>query len=65
MAVVLLLSTDGGRVPTGALVVHINVRVPSPVAVQVNSALLPLSITIFCGGRVMAGGPTGEHREQN
>ena len=62
MAAVLLFS-DGGRVPTG--VVHMNVRVPSPVAVQVNSVLLPLSTAIFCGGRVMAGGPTGEHREQN
>ena len=58
-----VFSTDDGRVPTGALVVHMNVRVPSPVAVQVNSALLPLSTTTFCGGTVMTGGPTGKHRE--
>ena len=60
-----VFSTDDGRVPTGALVVHMNVRVPSPVAVQLNSTLLPLSTATFCGGAVMAGGPTGEHREQN
>ena len=65
MAAVLLLSSDGGRVPTEALVVHMNVRVPSPVAVQVNSALPPFSTATLCGGTVMAGGPTGEHREQN
>ena len=65
IAAVSLLSTDDGRVPTGAFVVHMNVRVPSPVAVQVNSALLPLSTATFSGGTVMSGGPTGEHREHN
>ena len=60
-----LLSADDGRVPTGASVVHMNVRVPSPVAVQVNSALLPFSTATLCGGTVMSGGPTGEHREHN
>ena len=63
MAAVLMFSSGGGRVPTEALVVHMNVRVPSPVAVQLNSALLPLSTAILCGGTVMSGGPTGEHRE--
>ena len=63
MAVVLMFSSDDGRVPTG--VVHMNVRLPSPVAVQVNSALLPFSTAIFCGGTVMSGGPTGEQRERN
>ena len=63
MAAVLMFSSDDGRVPTG--VVHMNVRVPSPVAVQVNSVLLPFSTATLCGGIVMTGGPTGEHREQN
>ena len=63
MAAVLMFSSDDGRVPTG--VVHMNVRVPSPVAVQVNSVLLPFSTATLCGGTVMTGGPTGEHREQN
>ena len=65
MAAVLLLSTDGGRVPTGVLVVHSNIRLPSPVALQVNSALPPFSTATLCGRAVMAGGPTGKHREQN
>ena len=63
IAVASLLSAEDGRVPTG--VVHMNVRVPSPVAVQVNSALLPFSTAKLCGGTVMSGGPTGEHREHN
>ena len=65
IAAMSLLSTDGGRVRTGAFVVHMNVRVPSPVALQVNSALLPFSTATLCGGTVMSGGPTGEHREHN
>ena len=65
IAAVLIFSADCGRVPTGAFVVHMNVRVPSPVALQVNSALLPLSTATLCGGTVMSGGPTGEHREHN
>ena len=65
IAAVLIFSTDGGRVPTEAFVVHMNVRVPCPVALQVNSALLPLSTATFSGGTVMTGGPTGEHREHN
>ena len=65
IAAVSLLSTDGGREPTGAFVVHMNVRVPSPVAVQLNSALLPFSTATFSGGTVMSGGPTGEHREHS
>ena len=60
-----VFSTDDGRVPTGALVVHMNVRVPSPVAVQVNSKLLSLSTATLCGGAVMSGGPTGEQREHS
>ena len=63
IAAVSLLSTDDGRVPTG--VVHVNLRLPSPVAVHVNSALLPFSTAKLCGGTVMSGGPTGEHREHN
>ena len=65
IAAVSLLSTDGGRVPTEAFVVQLNIRLPSPVAVQVNSVLLPLSTATFSGGTVMSGGPTGEHREHN
>ena len=65
IAAVLIFSTDDGRVPNAAFVVHMNVRVPSPVAVHVNSALLPLSTATLCGGTVMSGGPTGEHREHN
>ena len=65
IAAVLIFSADGGRVPTGAFVVHMNVRVPSPVAVQVHSALLLFSTATLCGGTVMSGGPTGEHREHN
>ena len=60
-----LISADDGREPIEAFVVHMNVRVPSPVAVQVNSALRPFSTAKLCGGTVMSGGPTGEHREHN
>ena len=65
LAAVLIFSTDCGRVSTEAFVVQLNVRVPSPVALQVNSALLPFSTATFSGGTVMSGGPTGEHREHN
>ena len=65
LAAVLIFSADCGRVPTEAFVVHMNLRLPSPVAVQLNSALLPLSTATLCGGTVMTGGPTGEHREHN
>ena len=65
LAAMLIFSTDGGRVPNAAFVVQLNVRVPSPVAVQLNSVLLPFSTATFCGGTVMSGGPTGEHREHN
>ena len=65
IAVASLLSADDGRAPTGALVVHMNLRLPSPVAVQVNSALLPFPTATLCGDTVMSGGPTGEHREHN
>ena len=65
IAAVSLLSTDGGREPTEAFVVQLNIRLPSPVAVQVNSALRPLPTATFSGDAVMTGGPTGEHREYN
>ena len=65
LAAVLIFSIDGGRVPTGAFVVQLNVRVPSPVAVHVNSALRPFSTSTLCGGTMMSGPPTGEHREHN
>ena len=58
-----VFSTDDGRVPTG--VAHMNVRVPSPVAVQLKSTLLPFSTATLCGSTVMSGGPTGEQREYN
>ena len=35
-----------------------NARVPSPMAVHVNSALLPLATVILCGGTVIVGGST-------
>ena len=46
------------RIPTGAVVVHVNDKVPSPLAVQVNSTLLPLSAAMLCGGTVITGGST-------
>ena len=45
-------------ISTGAVVVHENVKVPSPLAVQLNSMLLPLSAAILCGGTVITGGST-------
>jgi len=63
IATALWLSADDGRLPTG--VIHMTVRVPSPVALQVNSVLLPFSTATLCGGKVMSGGPTGVHREHN
>ena len=45
-------------ISTGAVVVHVNVKVPSPLAVQLNSVLLPLSTAILCGGTVITGGST-------
>ena len=65
IAAVLMFSTDDGRVPTEAFVVQLNIRLPSPVAVQVNSALPPFSTATFSGDAMMSGGPTGEHREHN
>jgi len=53
----LMVSTEGGRV-TEAVVVQLNVNVPSPVAVHVNSTLLPVSTATLSGGSVMSGGPT-------
>ena len=45
-------------IPTGAVVVHVNDKVPSPLAVQVNSTLLPKSAVMLCGGTVITGGST-------
>jgi len=45
-------------ISTGAVVVHVIVKVPSPLAVQLNSALLPLSVAMLCGGTVIIGGST-------
>ena len=47
-----------GGIPTGAVVVHVNDKVPSPLAVHVNSALLPKSAAMLCGGTVIIGGST-------
>jgi len=58
VAVELMVSTADGRV-TEAVVVQMNVSVPSPVAVHVNSTLLPFSTATLSGGSVMSGGPTG------
>ena len=58
LAVELMVSTVDGRV-TEAVVVQLNVSVPSPAAVHVNSALLPFSTATLSGGSVMSGGPTG------
>ena len=44
--------------PTGAVVVHVNARIPSPVAVHVNSIALPLATVTLCGGIVIVGGST-------
>jgi len=49
--------TEDGT-PAGAVVVQVNARVPSPMAVHVNSALLPLATVILCGGTEIAGGST-------
>ena len=59
VTVELMVSTAGGRV-TEAVVIHLNVSVPSPVAVHVNSTLLPFSTATLSGGSVMSGGPTGK-----
>ena len=49
--------TEDGT-PTGAVVVHVNARVPSPVAVHVNSTLRPFATVTLCGGIVIVGGST-------
>ena len=35
-----------------------NVKVPSPLAVHLNSVLLPISAAVLCGGIVIVGGST-------
>ena len=35
-----------------------NVKVPSPLAVHINSVLLPISAAVLCGGIVIVGGST-------
>ena len=35
-----------------------NVKVPSPLAVHMNSVLLPISAAVLCGGIVIVGGST-------
>ena len=49
--------TEDG-ISTGAVVVHVNDKVPSPLAAHVNSALLPLSVAMLCGGTMIIGGST-------
>ena len=49
--------------PTGAVVVHTNVKVPSPSAVHANSMSLPNSASILCGGAEITGGST-ERKEE-
>lgn len=40
------------------VVVHANVKVPSPLAVHTNSMSLPTSATVLCGGTEITGGST-------
>ena len=54
--------TEDG-ISTGAVVVHVNDKVPSPLAVHLNSVLLPKSAAMLCGGTVIIGGSTKKEGE--